>query len=155
METHILQNATWLLLGLQSVVMIIDESWFHRRRGLPDWERWGHPLDSFFFLIPIGIATYCPPTSTSLTAYIVAAIFSSLFVTKDEWVHAQICSAGEHWLHALLFLLHGPIFISIGTLWYVGAGLPFQPLIPPVIMLFTFVQIVYWSIIKRSSDVTN
>jgi hypothetical protein len=45
------------------------------------------------------------------------ALFSCLFVTKDEIAHAKYCEPFEHWVHALLFVLHPIVLASIGYLW--------------------------------------
>ncbi len=37
--------------ALQGLAILVDEFYFHRRRGLPIWERWGHPLDTLSLLI--------------------------------------------------------------------------------------------------------
>ena len=36
---------------LQGVIMVVDEGWFHRTRGLPRWERIGHPLDTLTIVL--------------------------------------------------------------------------------------------------------
>jgi 2-polyprenyl-6-hydroxyphenyl methylase/3-demethylubiquinone-9 3-methyltransferase len=38
-------------------------------------------------------------------------------VTKDELVHARECTGGEHWIHAVLFLVHPVALLSIALLW--------------------------------------
>ena len=40
------------------------------------------------------------------------AVFSCLFVTKAEWLHARLCGPGEQWIHSLLFLLQPAALIS-------------------------------------------
>src|SRR4051812_22485242 len=92
--------------ALQGLAMAVDEIWFHRRRGLPRWERVGHPLDTVTLVACVTwLVVTRPGDPTALPIYIGLGIFSLLFVTKDEPVHARLCSAGEHWLHAVLFLL--------------------------------------------------
>jgi hypothetical protein len=109
-----------------SLGMLVDEAWFHRRRNLPPWERWGHPLDTLTVLACYGLVLALPPTRGGLALYLAMAAFSSLFVTKDEWIHARHCSGGEMWLHACLFVLH-PILLGIAGAWrfaslFVGHG---------------------------------
>ncbi|MEO7425719.1 MAG: hypothetical protein ABI036_11065 [Fibrobacteria bacterium] len=96
--------------------MLVDELWFHRRRGLPAWERWGHPLDTLTVLACYALALALPPTRNGLLLYAGAAIVSTLFITKDEWVHARHCGGGESWLHACLFSLH-PVLLAIAGAW--------------------------------------
>ncbi len=40
----------YLPFVLQGLVMVVDEFIIHEKRGLPSWERYGHPLDSFTVL---------------------------------------------------------------------------------------------------------
>jgi len=104
---------------LQAGLMLADER-LHMRRGLPAWERWGHPLDTFLAAACLASARLAPATPTGLSAYAGACAFSCLFVTKDEWVHARHCSGAECWLHACLFLLHPALFAIAG--WWAFAG---------------------------------
>ncbi|MCL2449785.1 MAG: hypothetical protein FWD17_12630 [Polyangiaceae bacterium] len=119
---------TWLLivpLVVQAAAMAFDELHYHRSRGLGAWERLGHPLDTLTVVACIGWALCMQPTAEHVVAYIALAAVSCLFVTKDEFVHARRCSAGEHWLHALLFIVHPVALASIGLLWlglHAGAG---------------------------------
>ena len=58
-----------------------------------------------------------------VAAYAGLAIFSCLFVTKDERVHLGHCCAAEQWLHALLFTLHPLVLLSAGLLWPAAHGI--------------------------------
>ncbi len=139
---------------LHALGMLVDEVWFHRRRGLPAWERWGHPLDTFTVLVCYGLLVSLPPTRNVLWVYVIAAIFSSLFITKDEWIHARYCQGGELWLHAVLFIAH-PVLLGIAGIWR------FVPLATPdpghvffslffhgqtvLTAVFLFYQLLYWN----------
>jgi hypothetical protein len=101
---------------IHAAAMFVDEAWFHRRRGLPRWERLGHPLDTLTVVACYAILLAAPPGRAGLIAYLSAAAFSCLFITKDEWVHARHCSPGEMWLHAFLFVLH-PVLLGIAGAW--------------------------------------
>src|SRR5678815_1086653 len=103
-------------IALQAIAMIVDEGWFHRRRGLPRWERIGHPLDT----LTIAACLVWLLAGGGLTGYVVLAIGSTLFVTKDEPVHAKLCSGGEQWLHAVLFALHPIVLAAAGAAWWTG-----------------------------------
>jgi hypothetical protein len=103
---------------LQMICMAVDEIHFHRRRGLPRWERLGHPLDTLTVLACFVWLMIAPPSAFSLSVYAGLSAFSCLFVTKDEPVHSKYCSSGEHWLHAMLFILHPLVLLSAGLLWY-------------------------------------
>jgi 2-polyprenyl-6-hydroxyphenyl methylase/3-demethylubiquinone-9 3-methyltransferase len=131
---------------LQGVVMVVDEGWFHRARGLPRWERIGHPLDTLTIVLCLGwLLATSPDSSSALPVYIGLAIFSALFVTKDEAIHARLCSPGEHWLHALLFVLHPIVLAAFAYLWWIGAvGLLLGQL--GVAIAFMAYQVLYWNI---------
>ena len=49
-------------MGLQGLAMLVDELLFHRRRGLPRWERIGHPIDTLSVLACYGVSLWLPPT---------------------------------------------------------------------------------------------
>lgn len=99
-------------IALQAFATAVDEGWYHRARGLPPWERIGHPLDTLTV-----IATYAwGLAGGSLGGYVALASFSCLFVTKDEVVHQRVCSPGEHWVHAVLFVLHPIVFVAVALL---------------------------------------
>jgi len=134
---------------LQGVVMVVDEGWFHRARGLPRWERIGHPLDTLTIVLCLAwlIAT-TPASPLALPVYVGLAIGSTLFVTKDEGVHARLCSAGEQWLHAVLFVLHPIVLAAFGYLWWTGAvGLLVGQL--GIAIAFMTYQIIYWNLDSR------
>jgi hypothetical protein len=139
-----------LPLGLQALAMVFDELHFHRRRGLPRWERIGHPLDTSTVLACLAVAALAPPTTGWLVVYGVLAAFSCLFVTKDEAVHTRLCEAGEHWVHAVLFVLHPMVLASIATLWVHGL----RTLVvaqSAVTLAFGTYQTVYWNFSWRPS----
>lgn len=134
---------------LQGFAMTVDEFFFHRRRGLGRWERLGHPLDSFFMLVPLAWALATDFNPRNLVIFILLGAFSCLLVTKDEPVHTAACSSGENWLHAVLFVLHPLTLAGAAWLWRlrdldhthatlilgVEAG---------VVTLFMIYQIAYW-----------
>lgn len=149
----------WLLLAplaLQAIVMMVDELHYHRRRGLGRWERIGHPLDTLTFLACIAWTLAVPPTGRALIGYLALGAFSCVFVTKDEPVHARRCTAGEHWLHALLFVLHPISLASLGLLWpalhgaeVVVGTVPVARAVPGQLFLtsaFCIYQILYWNL---------
>lgn len=132
---------------LQAVAMVVDEGWCHRRRGLPRWERIGHPLDTLTIAVCLGWLVIAPRTELSLWIYGGLAVFSTLFVTKDELVHAKLCSGGEHWLHAILFVLHPIVLAALALLWWGGQ----QTLIMiqlGVTIAFGMYQLVYWNVVR-------
>ncbi|MBA3539465.1 MAG: 3-demethylubiquinone-9 3-O-methyltransferase [Deltaproteobacteria bacterium] len=132
--------------------MVVDEGWFHRRRGLPRWERIGHPLDTLTIALCLGWLAVARDPSAALPVYVGLAIFSTLFVTKDEAVHARVCGAGEHWLHAILFALHPIVLAAFAVLWWSGwhAVILGQLL---VTLGFLTYQVVYWNV--RKPDVRD
>jgi hypothetical protein len=133
--------------GLQAAAMAVDEGWYHRRRGLPRWERLGHPIDSLSVALCYGwLLVGRAGSSGALAVYVALAAASCLCVTKDEPVHARRCRPGEHWLHAILFLLHPVVFFGFGLLWWRGG--PRWPIALQLALTLGFMtyQILYWSI---------
>jgi hypothetical protein len=142
-----------LPLGLQALLMLVDEFVFHRRRGLQRWEVWGHPLDTLSVGLTVAVPAFFPPTKTWLFTYVALALFSCVLVTKDEWVHAQHCAPTEHWLHALLFVLHPVVFGCLGWAWLEEfAGFPRALLWGELVALggFAIYQVLYWMPRERS-----
>jgi hypothetical protein len=135
--------------------MLADEAWFHRRRGLPRWERLGHPLDSLSVAAAYTWLVLVPPGAHALAAYVGLAGFSCLFVTKDEAVHARLCSAGEHWLHALLFVLHPIVFAAFAVLWWMGGHDWLVRAQLALTVSFMAYQLLYWSVAWNRHDSTQ
>lgn len=131
-------------LVAQAAVMLADEGWFHRRRGLPRWERIGHPVDTLSVAVAYAWLVATAPTRENLAVYIALAVVSCVVVTKDEWVHARVCTPGEHWLHAVLFVLHPVAFGAVGALWWTGGH---GAIVGGQLLLtiaFGIYQLVYW-----------
>ena len=102
---------------VQMIVIVLDEFYFHVRRGLPKWERLGHPLDTLTVLACFSFILFAPYSPFLLKIYIGLALFSCVFVTKDEFVHKHCCPASEQWLHAVLFLNHPVVLTAAALLW--------------------------------------
>ncbi len=129
---------------IQGLIMMVDEFYFHEKRGLPKWEIIGHPLDSLSVLFCYAYLAFVNPTQTALTVYICLCVFSCLFITKDEWVHKEQCEPLENWLHSLLFILHPITFAAAGVLWFEGEH-TFLVIQPVIILVFMSYQIIRWS----------
>lgn len=155
---------------LQAIAMAVDEGYFHVRRGLPKWERIGHPLDTMSYLLCLGFVLWMPFNSTTLKVYIGLAVLSCLMVTKDEFIHKHHCPWAENWLHAVLFILHPIILICTGLIWPVvqqvevptwmaywldhPTGLyRFLWMQAVAVGGFLLYQIIFWNIIWRNSPV--
>jgi hypothetical protein len=140
---------------IQATAMLADEGWFHRRRGLPRWERIGHPLDTLTTALCYGWIVITPPRAPhALSVYIALAMFSCLFITKDEVVHAALCEPMEAWLHAILFVMHPVVLMAFGFLWWSG-GKPMQLILQLQLLLtlsFAMYQVLYWSVFCKPTS---
>jgi hypothetical protein len=132
-------------LVAQASLMLIDELYFHRKRGLPRWERIGHPLDTSSVLACYAVALLSEPSTKALVPYVALGVFSCLLITKDEFVHARHCRGTEHWIHAALFVLHPVVLGSVALLWFERATtvLTTQALLT---LLFGCYQLLYWNV---------
>lgn len=135
----------WVIQGL---CMFVDEFYFHHKRGLGRWESIGHPVDTFFFLLPFIVCLNFAPAEVSENIFIASSIISTLIITKDEWIHTEQSSPSENWLHSLLFILHP---LSLGVLYFYWQNdekflIIFQT---GIISLFFIYQVVYWNILKK------
>jgi hypothetical protein len=140
---------------LEAILMMVDEFHFHRARGLPRWERIGHPLDTATLLSCLAWVLWISYGTLSLAFYIGMAVFSTLFVTKDEWVHARYCKPGEHWVHSLQFTLHPILLIIAAFVWpALGGPDPYWKIFLEiqffVILIFFFYQILYWNFLWKT-----
>lgn len=132
----------------QGIVMGADE-YLHHKRGLGRWEKIGHPLDTVTTLIPLLIVAYSDYSEKALVAFICMSVFSCLFITKDEFIHAEVCTKVEHWLHSLLFVLHPMVFFCAAYLWKYHPSNIFIVYQALLVALFLFYQILRWSILWR------
>lgn len=136
--------SVWLLQG---IAMLMDEFIFHHKRGLGKWESLGHPIDTFFFLLPF---IYCLsfPVNSEMT-FLYLSVISCLVITKDEWIHQQQASARETWLHAIQFILHPISLYTLFHFWQEGLTnlIKFQTII---IIFFMMYQIIYWNFLRRN-----
>lgn len=164
----------WMLAILpfcvQALGMFFDEGYFHIRRGLPKWERIGHPIDTFSVIFCLAYVLFIPFSTPALTFYIILAIISCILVTKDEFVHKEHCPATENWLHAILFTLHPITLTCAGFIWPVVQGIEVTPWISQWLddkqslrlflqmqlgttTLFFFYQIIFWNIVWKDKPV--
>ncbi|MBC7420456.1 MAG: hypothetical protein H7328_06975 [Bdellovibrio sp.] len=135
----------YLPFALQGLAMMFDEFYFHHRRGLARWEKVGHPLDTLTVLACYLFLFTQPYSATNMNIFIGLAVFSCLFITKDEWVHTEVCSAEENWLHAILFVLHPVCFLAASLVWKDQIDQSFLLIQSTIIFLFMIYQILYWS----------
>ncbi len=134
--------------SIQGLAILFDELYFHRKRGLPRWERIGHPIDTFFQTACMAIPLIFNLNIKTIILYAGMAILSSSLITKDERVHARFCCWQEHWLHAILFIVHPVVLIATAYLWAKPEEHAwFFPLLKLQILLmagFGLFQIIYW-----------
>ena len=151
-------NSYWLVLPfiLQMLGMAADEFRFHRKRGLPRWEKIGHPLDTLTVVACLVWILCVKPVHHAVLVFLLLAVFSCLFITKDEPVHRIRCSAAEQWLHAVLFILHPIVLASAALLWPGGSlGMvrlggfekTFLNLILLIMAGFGAYQFVFWNLL--------
>lgn len=133
---------------IQAVLIFIDEFYFHHRRGLPKWERIGHPLDTATILLVVIWTLITDFTSLHLKIFIFLALVSLFFITKDEFVHKDVCPKVEMWLHALLFINHPILLTSAAFMWKEGHTL-FLSTQAIFITLFLSYQIIYWNVLWK------
>lgn len=130
----------FLAVLIQGILFAVDEFYFHLKRGLPRWERIGHPIDTVLFLAPL-LYLYWQGQADGL--YWALTLVSCVVITKDEWVHARLAPGSEVWLHSVLFMLHPLVLITA------GATLPqndprYLGMLGLVTLLMSY-QIIYWN----------
>lgn len=127
-------------------LILVDELVFHRKRGLPLWERWGHPLDALLVLACLLFLLFMDRTSTTERIYLVLMGLSCVTVTKDEFIHYRICTSHEMWLHSVLFITHPLILLSSMAIWETQRLYLLLGAIGSFI--FLLYQIIYWNFLK-------
>jgi hypothetical protein len=136
---------------VQAIVIFLDEYIFHLKRGLPKWERIGHPLDTLSFIACLMFALFVPYEASLIKYFVGLGIFSCLLVTKDEFVHKHHCPASEQWLHAILFINHSILIAALGLLWaqFFPAEIarPFMLVQTIFATLFFLYQVIYWNFV--------
>ena len=138
---------------LQGIFMVMDEFYFHQRRGLLRWERIGHPLDTLTVLACFSYLEFS--TQFSPTAYFCLSAFSCLFITKDEFVHKEHSSGAENWLHSVLFILHPIVLYCAYLIAHEG---PMRPFFIAQFVLATLMlgfQVFYWNFLKANPKIDN
>lgn len=130
---------------LQGILMGIDEK-LHMKRGLGLWERLGHPLDTLTVFVPMSFIAINEFNQSSQTSFIILAVFSCIFITKDEFVHTEECDKLENWIHSMLFVLHPIIFVCAYIIWKEHPDNAFLLIQPIVIGAFMSYQLLKWSI---------
>lgn len=152
---------------LQVLCMSVDELYYHRKRSLPRWERLGHPLDTLTVLLCMLWVLWVPPTPLAILVYVLLSSFSCFFITKDERVHHRLCLAGEHWLHAVLFMLHPIVLLCAGLLWpaahqqsfaalhFTGFEKTFLQGSALLIFSCALYQFVYWNVLWKPRSVNK
>lgn len=159
-----MQSVIFIPFILQLVVILLDEALFHVKRDLPKWERIGHPLDTLTVIACFVFVWFVPYDSSLIGWYIALALFSTFFITKDEFVHKEHCPAAEQWLHALLFVNHSIVLALLGIIWPHLHENQIFSFLPPIHQLniliisqligsicFCFYQIIYWNFIRGES----
>lgn len=139
-------NTFLVLATLQGAVILLDEFIFHRRRGLPRWERIGHPLDTALVLICLLFVSFATRSYINEIIYYGLVALSCAFITKDEWVHRKFCTAEEMWLHAVLFILHPLMLISATTVW--DKHPEYALMVSGGIFTFFVYQVIYWNYLE-------
>lgn len=160
-----MQSLIFIPFALQLVVILLDEALFHVKRHLPRWERIGHPLDTLTVIACFAFVWLVPYESSRIGWYIALAVFSTLFVTKDEFVHKEHCPAAEQWLHAILFVNHSIVLALLGLIWPHLHNNQIFTFLPPVHQLniliasqligsicFCLYQVLYWNFIRDKTD---
>ena len=155
---------------LQSIAILFDEMYFHWKRGLPKWERIGHPLDTLGQLICVGTLLFIPYHEYSIKIFIGLSVLSCLLITKDEFIHKEEAPWEENWLHAVLFILHPLALLTALTIYlrihdpevlpqaivhFLNDTKTLQILLYGYfysIMLFFIYQAVYWNFIWKPQE---
>jgi hypothetical protein len=141
----------YLPLFAQVCAMTIDEFYFHQRRGLDRWEKLGHPVDTFFFILCCALLVFHSGGLAHVQSlYIALSVLSCVAITKDEFVHKDACHPMEMWLHALLFVLHPVCLYALWMITESDEGHASIAVFFAGLILFFIYQILYWNFLRRT-----
>ena len=135
-----------LAIAIQGLLLGFDEWVLHRQREMPKWERWGHPVDTFFLSLPFLMAGFSP-LNMSKEIFVVMAILSCLIVLKDEKVHAGRITASESFLHGGLFLMH-PVTLYWGYQNYIEGHHFILQSVGLLLFSVMVFQVLFWNVIE-------
>jgi len=134
---------------LQGALMMVDEFYFHKKRVLPQWEKIGHPIDTFTVMLGIALLIFTAESTNVGGYFFVWAVVSCGVVAKDEWVHQKYCVGTEHFIHAILFVLHPVVLFSCWRLYQLNEW-PAIYLQLVLLSCFFVYQVLYWNVVKRN-----
>lgn len=143
---------------IQTVLMIGDEFFFHLKRELPLFERIGHPIDTLSVLSLYLFVYFMPYSPLNLKIFIALCVLSCLLITKDEFIHKHYCKVEEMWIHALLFINHPILLVTLGLYWPIieksneGIFTYLLPLQITAIGSFLLYQIIYWNFLCKKAN---
>lgn len=117
-------------------------------------------MDTLSVILPFLYLSFMPYAGHTPLTLIFLMFFSCVFITKDEWVHAEHSTPGENWLHAFLFMMHPLVFVSAWYLWKEEGPTFAHRLQLGLLFLFFSYQLVYWLIIaekatKQKREINN
>jgi len=127
----------FLALFIQGSFLFYDEVVLHRQRGLPPWERWGHPMDTFFFALPF----------VSGGVFITLSVLSCLVILKDEWIHHGRINGTEGFCHGALFVLH-PVTLYWGYRNLIASHQMLLQASSILLVTLMLTQLIYWNAIR-------
>jgi small-conductance mechanosensitive channel len=141
---------------MQAFAITWDEFVYHRKRGLPPWERISHPIDTLAMILCLLVPILSSPTRDHLILFALLGAISSLLTTKDEKIHATRCDWKEHWLHSLLFIVHPLVLVAAAYFWTHATAHPrFAEILSAqvaLMSLFLVYQIMYWGFYGSARD---
>ncbi|MCB0307860.1 MAG: hypothetical protein KDD48_00695 [Bdellovibrionales bacterium] len=146
------QGDLWLLtipFGVQGSLSVFDEFYLHYRRHVPKWERIGHPIDTFSLLACVCITLWLEPSFYAVVSFVLLSVISSIVITKDEWVHKDLATPLEMWVHAMLFVLHPIVCMSIGIIWFLDPNHLSLKIEAALLFMYMCYQIIYWNMLQK------
>lgn len=141
-----------LLVLEQSLGLLVDEFYFHHRRDLNSWERLGNPLDTLTALLCFAFLCGEAPSPSHASIYGALAIFSTLFVLKDESFQLRTCTLREHRLHTIMFLWHPVAYFAAYKLWVSELWRVFLHGQLYFLAFFLVYQLSYWNLLWREKE---
>lgn len=153
------------IILFHAFVLFVDEFYCHLKRGLPKWERIGHPIDTACFLICYILVIFFPMNDVVFFIFLINAVFSCFLIVKDEAVHLKYANSFEQYLHALLFVLHPVILCILFLSWGLFTKSEFLffnyfefSLLKYVILtqfflaiIFFWYQLIYWNFVIKDN----
>lgn len=104
------------IASLHGTLFMIDEHFFHKKRGLVKGELLSSIIDGILFLTPITLTVFTRHSFELEKIYIVLSVLSCISISKNEFFYRGI-EQKERLIHSALYVLHPILLYTFYMAW--------------------------------------